>query len=141
MRWIWLGVMLGGCAPPASWTIDVRHLADEASPDGLFMADLVLGGETVRRVSIPFDSDELVVTIDEAFIRTVEYGVVAFADMDGDRTCTLPPPDLGWSFVWVSFTDEGFAWAPEVELGNTIDGCAWFGLETVEPENFVVEPD
>lgn len=121
--WIAIGVT-AGCVQRLDLVVDAEgYLAGRDV--ALMVVDVVAGGELQHRAEIRPESGDSGVVMEDAFVRNVVHGVVAFADLNGDGACTFGE-DHGWSFFIDPQASGELRWEVDAEVYRDGNACAWF---------------
>lgn len=118
-----LGVALAGCARVNDVVIDASGLAAE-QPEAVLRVNVLELGELLEDRTLDL-SEQTSVRLEGVLRAGRNYGVVAYADLDGDEACAVDV-DLPWAFVWEAGVNQDLEWAPTVGALQDPEACTWF---------------
>ena len=127
-------MLLLGCDTTVSFSIDASTLADRYG-DAILYANLVHYGELDEAVVLDLQAGEYQLTLDTELEVGIEYGVVAYADVNRDGVCEPAPVDPPWLFIYLPGVGIDYVWQPDPgESPEASDACSWFSPTDGPPD-------
>lgn len=124
--------IVAACDTTVAFSIDASALAEQ-HPDAVLYADLVHYGELDEAVILDFQLGQTGIDFKTELQVGIDYGVVAYADLDRSGTCEPVPVDLPWLFFYSPGTGIDYVWIPDpAESPDAADACSWFGGGAVD---------
>lgn len=118
-----LAAVLAGCARVNDVVIDASGLAEE-QPGVVLRVAVLERGEALQEGALDL-SAETSLRFEDLLVAGRNYGVLAYADLDGDEECAIDV-DLPWAFVWEAGVNQDLVWSPTVGALQDPEACTWF---------------